>query len=306
MPINIPKDLPAQAILTKENIFVMSEDKALSQDIRPLRIAIVNLMPTKITTETQLLRMLGNSPLQVNIVFIKTASYQPSHVSQEHLERFYVDFDSIRDQKFDGMIITGAPVENIEFEEVAYWDELKQIMDFSVNNVFATLYICWGAQAALYHQYGLPKHALKEKMFGVFKHSISNKTEKLFRGFDDEFYAPHSRHTEIRHEDVEKVKELRILSESPQSGIFVVGTKDCRQIYATGHLEYDATTLQDEYLRDISRGLAIDVPQNYYPNDDPSQPPLVKWRAHGHLFFSNWLNYYVYQEVPYELNNMVK
>ncbi len=306
MPINIPKDLPAQAILAKENIFVMTEDRAMSQDIRPLRIAIVNLMPTKVTTETQLLRLLGNSPLQVNIVFIKTASYQPSHVSQDHLERFYVEFDKIREQKFDGMIITGAPVENIAFEDVTYWDELKEIIDFSVNNVFSSLYICWGAQAALYHRYGLPKYALPQKMFGVFKHSISNKTEKLFRGFDDEFYVPHSRHTEIRHDDVLKVKDLEILSESPQSGIFVVGSKDSRQIYATGHLEYDATTLQDEYLRDIGRGLPISPPDNYYPNDDPQKPPLVRWRAHGHLFFSNWLNYYVYQEVPFELSNMHK
>lgn len=304
MPINIPKDLPAQSILSKENIFVMTEDRAVSQDIRPLRIAIVNLMPTKITTETQLLRLLGNSPLQVDIVFIKTASHQPSNVSPEHLERFYVDFDQVRDEKFDGMIITGAPVENIAFEDVNYWEELKQIIDFSVSNVFASLYICWGAQAALYHRYGLPKHALKQKMFGVFKHSISNKTEKLFRGFDDEFYAPHSRHTEIRHEDVVKIKDLKILSESPQSGIFVVGSSDCRQIYATGHLEYDATTLQDEYLRDVSRGLPITVPSNYYPNDDPGQPPMVKWRAHGHLFFSNWLNYYVYQVAPYELGKV--
>ena len=304
MPINIPKDLPAQAVLTKENIFVMTEDRALSQDIRPLRIAILNLMPTKITTETQLLRLLGNSPLQVDIVFVTTASHQPSHVPQEHLERFYVEFSKVRHEKFDGMIITGAPVENIAFEAVNYWAELKEILDFSVTNVFSSLYICWGAQAALYHRYGVPKHALPQKMFVVFKHSISNKTEKLFRGFDDEFYVPHSRHTEIRHDDISKVDDLQILSESPQSGIFVVGSRNGRQIYATGHLEYDATTLQDEYLRDRSRGLSINVPIDYYPEDDPQRAPMVRWRAHGHLFFSNWLNYYVYQKTPYVLNRL--
>jgi len=304
MPINIPKDLPAQAVLAKENIFVMTEDRALSQDIRPLRIAIVNLMPTKIATETQLLRLLGNSPLQVDIVFVTTSSYQPRNVPQEHLERFYVAFDKVRHEKFDGMIVTGAPVENLPFEAVDYWEELKEILDFSVSNAFSSLYICWGAQAALFHHYGVPKYPLPQKMFGVFKHSISNKTEKLFRGFDDTFYVPHSRHTEIRHEDVSKVSTLEILSESPQSGIFVVGSKNGRQIYATGHLEYDATTLQDEYLRDLSRGLPVRVPVDYYPEDNPQKAPRVHWRAHAHLFFSNWLNYYVYQETPYVLNGL--
>jgi homoserine O-succinyltransferase len=304
MPINIPRDLPAQTILSQENIFVMSEDKAVSQDIRPLRIAIVNLMPTKITTETQLLRLLGNSPLQVDITFITTSSYQPSHVPPGHLDRFYVEFSQIRSQKFDGMIITGAPVENIAFEEVEYWRELQEIVDFSVKNVFSTLYICWGAQAALYHRYQVPKHSLPSKMFGIFKHRISNRTEKLFRGFDDEFYAPHSRHTEIRHDDIAAIADLEILSESAQSGLFVLASRDRRQIYSTGHLEYDAGTLGDEYHRDIGRGLDIAVPCNYYPGDDPTQPPLVKWRAHGHLFFSNWLNYYVYQETPYEISRV--
>ncbi|MCL2178711.1 MAG: homoserine O-succinyltransferase [Proteobacteria bacterium] len=304
MPINIPKDLPAQATLSEENIFVMTEDRALSQDIRPLRIAIVNLMPTKITTETQLLRLLGNSPLQVNIVFVTTASYQPKHVPQEHLERFYVEFDKVRHEKFDGMIVTGAPVENLPFEAVDYWEELKEILDFSLHNAFSSLYICWGAQAALYRHYGVPKHPLPQKMFGVFQHTTHNKTEKLFRGFDDTFHVPHSRHTETRHEDVSKVAGLSILSESPQSGIFVVSSQNGRQIYATGHLEYDATTLQDEYLRDLSRGMPSQVPLHYYPEDDPQKAPLVKWRAHAHLFFSNWLNYYVYQETPYVLNGL--
>jgi homoserine O-succinyltransferase len=240
----------------------------------------------------------------VNIVFVTTASYRPRHVPQEHLERFYVEFDKVRHEKFDGMIVTGAPVENLAFEAVDYWEELKEILDFSVTNAFSSLYICWGAQAALYHRYGVPKHPLTQKMFGVFKHSISNKTEKLFRGFDDEFYVPHSRYTEIRHEDVSKVEDLKILSESPQSGIFVLNSQNGRQIYATGHLEYDATTLQDEYLRDLSRGLDTPLPLHYYPEDNPKKAPLVKWRAHAHLFFSNWLNYYVYQETPFVLNGL--
>jgi homoserine O-succinyltransferase len=304
LPINIPKDLPAKSVLDQENVFVMTMDRAVSQDIRPLSIAIVNLMPTKIVTETQLLRMLSNSPLQVNPVFVTTESYQPSHVPLEHLERFYVNFSQIKDQKFDGMIITGAPVENIAFEDVNYWDELKEIIDFSHRNVFASMYICWGAQAALYHRYGVPKHALPKKMFGVFEHQITNRTDKIFRGFDDVFFAPHSRHTEIKEEDILQVKDLKIVAESPQSGIFVVASQDGRQIYVTGHLEYDANTLHLEYMRDISRGLPITVPRNYYPHNDPEQKPLVTWRAHGHLFFSNWLNYCVYQETPFEIDQI--
>ena len=302
MPINIPSGLPAASVLADENVFIMTEERAISQDIRPMRIAIVNLMPTKIITETQLLRMLSNSPLQVNPVFIKTETHQPSHVSLEHLERFYVNFSQVKNQKFDGMIITGAPVENIAFEDVNYWDELKEIIEFSHRNVFSSLYICWGAQAALYHRYQVPKHSLPEKMFGVFEHRINTKADQIFRGFDDVFFAPHSRHTEIRKEDIIKVPDLKIVAESPQSGIFVVSSKDGRQIYATGHLEYDADTLHREYVRDKERGLAIKLPANYYPDDDPAQAPVVNWRAHGHLFFANWLNYYVYQEAPYELN----
>jgi homoserine O-succinyltransferase len=304
VPINIPEGLPAKSVLDQENVFVMTLDRAVSQDIRPLSIVIVNLMPTKIVTETQMLRLLGNSPIQVNPVFVTTETHQPTHVSLEHLERFYVNFSQIKNQKFDGMIITGAPVENIPFEEVAYWEELQEIIDFSHNNVFAAMYICWGAQAALYHRYRVPKHALPAKMFGVFEHRIADRTDKIFRGFDDVFFAPHSRHTEIRREDIIKVPDLKIVAESPQSGIFVVTSQDGRQMYATGHLEYDADTLHQEYMRDIGRGLPIQVPHNYYPNDDPTQPPLVKWRAHGHLFFSNWLNYYVYQEAPFEINQL--
>ncbi|MDR1396308.1 MAG: homoserine O-succinyltransferase [Desulfarculales bacterium] len=304
MPINIPKDMPAKSVLDQENVFVMTMDKAVSQDIRPLSIAIVNLMPTKIVTETQLLRMLSNSPLQVNPVFVTTESYQPSHVPMEHLERFYVNFSQIKDRKFDGMIITGAPVENIAFEDVDYWDELKEIIDFSHRNVFASMYICWGAQAALYHRYGVPKHALPRKMFGIFEHRINNRNDKIFRGFDDVFFAPHSRHTEIKKEDILRTDDLKIVAESPQSGIFVVASQDGRQIYVTGHLEYDADTLHLEYMRDMSRGLPITVPRNYYPHNNPKIKPLVTWRAHGHLFFSNWLNYCVYQETPFEISQI--
>lgn len=304
MPIKIPDNLPAVEILHNENIFVMGEERAYHQDIRPLRIAILNLMPTKIVTETQLLRLLGNSPLQVEIVLLHPKTHTSKNTPEEHLIAFYNTFDEVKDQKFDGLIITGAPVEHLEFEEVNYWDELKQIMDWSVHNVFSTFHICWGAQAGLYHHYGIPKYPLEEKMFGVFPHTVNKKYVKLFRGFDDVFYVPHSRHTEVRREDIEKVPELEILSESEESGIYIVATRDGRQIFVTGHSEYDALTLKTEYDRDIAKGLDIKIPKNYFPDDDPSKFPVVTWRGHANLLFSNWLNYYVYQETPYDLKEI--
>lgn len=304
MPIKIPDNLPASEILNKENIFVMGENRAYHQDIRPLRIAIFNIMPTKITTETQLLRLLGNSSLQVEIVLLHPASHQSKNTSEEHLENFYTTFDAVRDQKFDGFVITGAPVEQMEFGEVNYWEELARIMDWTVHNVFSTLHICWGAQAGLYHHYGIPKYPLPAKMFGVFPHTVNQKYVKLLRGFDDQFYAPHSRHTEVRREEIEKVRELEILSESKEAGIYIVASKDGRQVFVTGHSEYDPLTLKAEYDRDIAKGLEIAVPKNYYPEDDPTREPVVKWRGHANLLFSNWLNYYVYQETPYDLNEI--
>ncbi|NLT96167.1 MAG: homoserine O-succinyltransferase [Clostridia bacterium] len=304
MPVIIPQDLPATEILQNENIFVMNEQRALSQDIRPLKIAIVNLMPTKIATETQLLRLIGNTPIQVEVELICTETYQSKNTSQEHLLSFYKTFKDIRDKKFDGMIITGAPVEHLEFEEVDYWEELKEIMEFSKKNVYSTFHICWGAQAALYYHYGIPKYPLPEKCFGVFNHQVNNRKCMLVRGFDDEFYAPHSRHTTIRREDIEKVPELEILAESPQAGIYLLATKNGRQVFVTGHSEYDPLTLKAEYDRDVNKGLKIQIPYNYFPNDDPTQEPLVRWRGHANLLFSNWLNYYVYQETPYDLNEL--
>lgn len=296
MPIIIPQDLPAAETLVHENIFVMNECRALHQDIRPLRIAILNLMPTKIATETQLLRLLGNIPIQVEVELLCTETYQPKNTPREHLLKFYKNFRQVKDQKFDGMIITGAPVEQLEFEDVEYWEELQEIMDFTIHNVFSTFHICWGAQAGLYHHYGIPKYPLPEKMFGVFPHTVNDKRNKLVRGFDDVFYVPHSRYTEVRRKDIEKVKELEILSESEVAGVYLVASKDGRHIFATGHSEYDPLTLKAEYDRDIAAGLNIKVPQNYYPDDDPAKEPIVKWRGHANLLFSNWLNYYVYQE----------
>ncbi|MCX7745899.1 MAG: homoserine O-succinyltransferase [Clostridia bacterium] len=304
MPIKIPDHLPAVEILNSENIFVMGEERAYHQDIRPLKIGILNLMPTKIVTETQLLRMLGNSPLQVDIVLLHPKSHTSKNTPEEHLVTFYKTFEDIADQKFDGLIITGAPVEQMEFEEVNYWEELKVIMEWSLHNVTSTLHICWGAQAGLYYHYGIPKYPLKEKMFGVFEHTFNIKNVKLLRGFDDLFLAPHSRHTEIRREDIEKVKELEILSESNEAGIYIVARKDGRQVFVTGHSEYDPLTLKAEYDRDISRGLNIAVPRNYFPENNPEKPPMVRWRGHSNLLFSNWLNYYVYQETPYDLNEI--
>jgi homoserine O-succinyltransferase len=304
MPINIPNSLPAAKVLENENIFVMFEDRAYHQDIRPLNIAILNLMPTKITTETQILRLIGNSPLQVNATLLRPKNHNSKHTPEEHLVTFYKYFEEVKNQKFDGLIITGAPVEQLDFHQVDYWTELEEIMDWSNHNVFCTLYLCWGAQAGLYHHYGIQKYPLNEKMFGVFPHSVNKKNVKLFRGFDDVFYVPHSRHTEIRRSDVEKVSGLQILSESQQAGVYIVASKDDRRIFVTGHCEYDPLTLKYEYDRDIAKGLPIKLPQNYYLNDNPNSNPLVKWRGHANLLFSNWLNYYVYQETPYELKDI--
>ncbi|HKZ41387.1 MAG TPA: homoserine O-succinyltransferase, partial [Candidatus Hodarchaeales archaeon] len=269
MPIKIPDSLPAAKVLNDENVFVMFEDRAYHQDIRPLNVAILNLMPTKITTETQILRLLGNSPLQVNAVLLRPKNHNSKNTPEEHLMTFYEYFEDIKNRKFDGMIITGAPVEHLEFREVDYWDELEEIIDWSVHNVFSTLYLCWGAQAGLYHHYGIPKYPLKEKMFGVFPHSLNGKSVKLFRGFDDVFYVPHSRHTEIRRSDIEKVSDLQILSESEEAGVYIVASKDERKIFVTGHSEYDALTLKSEYDRDTAKRLDIKVPKNYYPDDNP-------------------------------------
>ncbi|MCM8711623.1 homoserine O-succinyltransferase [Clostridium sp. SYSU_GA19001] len=304
MPIKIQDDLPAAEILTNENIFVMSEDRAFHQDIRPLKVAILNLMPTKIATEVQLLRLIGNTPLQIEIELLHPKTHMSKNTPEEHLTKFYKSLDEVKHEKFDGLIITGAPVEQMEFEEVNYWEELKEIMEWSKHNVYSTFHICWGAQAGLYYHYGIPKYPLKEKMFGVFAHKINQKNVKLMRGFDDEFYVPHSRHTEIRREDIEKVEELTILSESEESGIYIVATKGGRQIFVTGHSEYDPLTLKSEYDRDINKGLDIKVPRNYFKNDDVKNEPIVRWRGHANLLFSNWLNYYVYQETPYDLNQL--
>jgi homoserine O-succinyltransferase len=302
MPIKIPDQLPAYETLQNENIFVMNEGRASHQDIRPLKIALLNLMPTKITTETQLLRLLGNTPLQVEVTLLRTGTHQSKNTPEEHLLNFYQTFDQVSDQLFDGMIITGAPVEQLPFEEVDYWKELAGIMDWAVTHVFARLYICWGAQAGLYHQFGVPKHPLGAKQFGVFKHHVVEKNVKLLRGFDDVFYAPHSRHTEIRRTDVEKVPGLQVIAESDEAGVYIVAHPESRQVFITGHSEYDPFTLKAEYDRDVKAGLPIAIPVNYFADDDPSKAPVVRWRGHSHLLFANWINYYVYQETPYDLS----
>lgn len=304
MPIKIPNSLPATETLSKENIFVMTETRALTQDIRPLQIALLNLMPTKIVTETQMARLLGNTPLQVELDLITLRSHQTKNTSADHLLNFYQTFDDIKERKYDGMIITGAPVEQLEFEEVDYWDELCKIMEWSKTHVTSTFHICWGAQAALYYHYGIKKHPLPKKLFGVFPHRVEYKRSILFRGFDDEFMAPHSRHTTIYRNEVEAVPELRILSSSNEAGIYVISTARGRQIFVTGHSEYDADTLKNEYLRDIEAGLSIEVPQNYFPNDDPGRAPRVTWRSHANLLYSNWLNYFVYQVTPYDISDI--
>jgi len=304
MPIKIPDNLPAIDILASENIFVMGEERAAHQDIRPLKIIILNLMPTKIVTETQLMRLLGNTPLQVEVDLLNTSTYVSKNISKDHMENFYKSFDEVKDKKYDGMIITGAPVEKLEFEEVDYWQELTSIMEWSKTHVFSTLHICWGAQAGLYYHYGIKKYPLDKKMFGIFPHYLKNNTTMLVRGFDDEYYAPHSRYTEVRREEIEKVDELELLSESKEAGVYMVRSRDNKQVFVTGHSEYDWDTLKNEYDRDISQGIETEVPQNYYPKDDPSQKPIVRWRGHANLLFCNWLNYYVYQETPYDLDKL--
>ncbi len=300
MPIKIPNDLPATATLQSENIFVMTETRAVTQDIRPLEILILNLMPTKIETETQFARLLGNTPLQVHLEFLHTRSHVAKHVSAEHLFAFYKTFDEVCDRYFDGMIITGAPVEQLPFEEVEYWDELCRIMDWSREHVHSTLHICWGAQAGLYHHYGIPKYPLPEKLFGIFPHRVEYRNPILLRGFDDTFMAPHSRYTGVRRADIEAVPELRIAASSDEAGVYAVFTAGGRQVFLTGHAEYDPDTLKREYERDKARGVPIAVPKNYFPDDDDQKPPRVTWRGHAHLLFSNWLNYFVYQTTPYD------
>ncbi|REK74547.1 homoserine O-acetyltransferase MetA [Paenibacillus paeoniae] len=303
MPIKVPDNLPAKEILSNENIFVMDESVAYQQDIRPLRIAILNLMPTKETTETQLLRLIGNTPLQVEVVLLHPRTHQSKNTSAEHLESFYKTFDEISHQYFDGMIITGAPVEHLPFEEVNYWEELQEIMEWTKRHVTSTFHICWASQAGLYHHYGVPKYNLDFKVFGVFPHTVTDEKRnvQLLRGFDELFFVPQSRHTEVRREDIEPIEELEILSESGDSGIYIVASRDGKQIFVTGHSEYDPTSLKFEYDRDVTKGMAIDLPRNYFPGDNPSCMPLSTWRAHANLLFSNWLNYYVYQQTPYDL-----
>lgn len=300
MPINVPKQLPATALLKKEKIFVMDEERATGQDIRPMNIIILNLMPEKEKTELQLLRLLGNTPLQVNVTFMNMASHESKNVSKTHLDTFYTTFEEIKHRKYDGLIITGAPIEHLPFEDVNYWDEMKEIMEWTKTNVTSVFHICWGAQAALYHHYGIDKYELPKKCFGVFNHRLSDLTVNLVRGFNDVFNAPVSRYTSIPYEKIKNDPRLNILSLSDDAGVFLIISKDEKHIMVTGHLEYDATTLADEYNRDLDKGIDIDVPKNYFPNDDPSKEPLNTWRSHTHLLFSNWLNYYVYQETPYE------
>lgn len=305
MPIKIPDKLPATKALEKENVFVMTEKRALKQDVRPLKILILNIMPTKIVTETQLVRVLSNTPLQAEIDLIRMKTHISKNTPEEHLQTFYKDFESVKHSKYDGMIITGAPVEMLDFEDVNYWDELTEIMEWSKNNVTSTFHICWGAQAGLKYHYGIEKYPLEKKMFGIFEHKVMRKKSKLLRGFDDMFYAPHSRHTEIRKEDIEKVPDLQILAESDVAGIYIVASKDRKNIFVTGHSEYDADTLHKEYVRDLEAGLSIEVPVNYYPDDDYNKKPKVCWRAHANLLFSNWLNYYVYQTTPYDISKIM-
>ena len=306
MPIKVSDSLPAIEILNNENIFVITETRAMTQDIRPLEIVVLNLMPTKIETETQLLRVLGNTPLQINVQFINTKTHESKNTSKSHIETFYKTFDEIKDSKFDGMIITGAPVENLEFEDVDYWEELCQIMEWSTTNVTSTFHICWGAQAALYYHYGIPKYPVSEKVFGVFEHTVvpDKKHKILLRGFDDTFFVPHSRHTEVREEDINKIPALEILAKSDDAGVYIITDKNERRFFITGHSEYDFDTLKKEYDRDVSRNLPIKVPTNYFPDDDPTKEPIVRWRAHANLLYSNWLNYFVYQTTPYDIKDI--
>ena len=301
MPIRIPNELPATKTLAEENIFVMTETRAQTQDIRPLQIAVLNLMPTKIDTETQLSRLLGNSPLQVELTLLHTKTHKSKNTSEEHLLAFYKTFEDVKDERFDGLVITGAPVELMAFEEVEYWEELCEIMEWSLTHVHSTFHICWGAQAALYYHYGIKKYPLSEKMFGVFPHAVLDRRSMLLRGFDDTFFVPHSRHTEVREEDIRQNPALTLLSTSPQAGVYAVSAKEGRQIFITGHSEYDPDTLAKEFFRDLSQGKTIRVPENYFPSDNPENPPLVLWRSHANLLYSNWLNYFVYQTTPYDI-----
>lgn len=301
MPVKIPNGLPAIEILKRENIFVMTEQRAITQDIRPLRIAVLNLMPTKLATETQLLRLISNSALQVEVIFLYTASYQPKNTDKAHLQSFYRTFDEVCNEQFDGIIVTGAPVEQMPFEQVAYWDELVEVFDWASENVFSALFICWGAQAALYHYYGIEKEPLKKKLFGVYPHTVKARSHLLLRGFDDVFYAPHSRHTAVSLEDVQNHPSLEVLASSELAGLHLAASKDGKRIFATGHGEYDDLTLELEYKRDLAAGLPIEAPYNYYPENNPNRQPLATWRAHGNLLMGNWLNYFVYQETPYRV-----
>ena len=304
MPLIIPKTLPAYDALYEENVFVMHRERALAQHIRPLEILILNLMPTKIATETQIARLLANTPLQVHMTLLQTASHAATHVSAAHLDAFYKTFDEVKNNRYDGMIITGAPVEQMDFEEVTYWEEITEIFDWARTHVTSTLYICWAAQAGLYHHYGVPKYPLDQKMFGIFEHRVLEPFHSIFRGFDDCFYVPHSRHTEVRREDILKVPELTLLSESKDAGVYMAMARGGREFFVTGHSEYSPYTLDTEYRRDLGKGLPIEIPRNYYVDDDPDKGPLVRWRAHANLLFSNWLNYFVYQETPYNINDI--
>lgn len=304
MPLNLPDTLPAIELLKEENIFVIDASRATQQDIRPLRIVILNLMPVKITTETDLVRLLSNSPLQVEISFMKIKSHTSKNTPVEHMKAFYTDFEQMRGEKYDGMIITGAPVEQMEFEEVSYWDEITEIFDWARTHITSTLYICWAAQAGLYHHYRVPKYPLSKKMFGIFEHRPLNPLHPIFRGFDDLFYVPHSRHTEVRKEDILKVKELTLLSESEESGVHLVVARGGREFFVTGHSEYAPLTLSAEYWRDVDKGLPIEVPHNYFLDNDPQKCPMVRWRGHANLLFANWLNYFVYQETPYNIEDI--
>ena len=304
MPIKIPNLLPATQVLLNENIFVMTETRAMTQDIRPLKILMLNLMPQKIVTETQIARVIGNTPLQVELELLQTATHRSTHTSEEHMLSFYKTFDEVKHKKYDGLIITGAPVELMEFEEVDYWPELCEIMEWSKTHVTSTFHICWGAQAGLYYHYGVKKYTLDKKLFGVFEHKLDHKQSILFRGFDDTFVVPHSRHTTCKREDIEAVPELKILASSEEAGVFVAATNRGRQIFVTGHSEYDADTLRNEYMRDKNAGLPIDVPKNYFPNDDDTKEPIVRWRSCANLLYSNWLNYFVYQSTPYNIEEI--
>lgn len=304
MPIKIADSLPARQILESENIFVMTESRAAHQDIRPLKILLLNLMPLKISTETHILRMLSNTPLQIEIDLLMMSTYESHNTPKEHLTSFYKTFDDIKKNKYDGMIVTGAPVEQLDFEQVNYWEELTTIMDWSKSHVTSVFHICWGAQAALFHHYGIHKHPLPQKMFGVFDHTVTDTNEPLLRGFDDVFTAPHSRHTTIYASDINANKELKLLSTSEEAGVYIVMSSDRRMIFVTGHSEYDPNTLADEYFRDLKKGLPIEIPKNYFPNNDVTKDPHVAWRSHAHLLYSNWLNYFVYQQTPYSLEEI--